>query len=146
MVIFEKSIFINRPPQQVWDFVTNPANDTKYSSIAESSEWVSEGPPGVGSTKRGVGKALGRKMEFTSEITIWDPPNQYGQKSISGSVPYEDTYKFETSENGTLLSVHAQLEIGGFFKIAEGLLGKQAQKQLDNDFEALKLVLEADQA
>jgi carbon monoxide dehydrogenase subunit G len=100
----------------------------------------------VGSTFRGVGKALGRKIESTLEITIWDPPNQYAQKSISGSFPYETTYKFESSGNGTQLSVDAQLEIGGFFKIAEGLVGKQAQKLIDTDFEALKLLLEADQA
>ena len=97
----------------------------------------------MGSTKHGVGKVLGRKIESTNEITAWDPPNEYSYKSISGSFPFETTYKFESSENGTQLSVSAQLEIGGFFKIAEGLVGKQAQKQLDNDFDALKLLLEA---
>lgn len=146
MVTYEKIIFINRPQQEVWDFVSNPANHSKYSNIAESAEWISEGPPSVGSIYRGVGKALGRKIESTNEITIWDPPNQYGYKSISGSIPFETTYTFESRENGTQLSVRAQLEIGGFFKIAEGLAGRQAKKQIDADFEALKQHLEAGQA
>jgi carbon monoxide dehydrogenase subunit G len=143
MVTYELDIFINRPPQEVWDFYTNPANHNKFSSMAESAEWISEKPHGVGSTYRGVGKALGRKIESTNEITSWDPPNKYGYKSIGGSIPFETTYTFESSENGTKLSVYAQLEIGGFFKIAEGLAGKQAKKQLDADFEALRLYLEA---
>ena len=123
--------------------MSNPAEHSKYSNIAESAEWTTQGPPGVGSTYRGVGKALGRKIESTNEITLWDPPNQYGYKSIGGSFPFETTYTFEQSEYGTQLSIHAQLEIGGFFKIAEGLVGKQVQKQIDNDFEALKLFLES---
>ncbi len=146
MFMYETSIFINRPPQEVFDFLSNPANHPKYSRIAESAEWTSEGPHGVGSTYRGVGKALGRKIESTNEITKWDPPNQYGYKSISGSIPFDTTYTFGSSENGTRLSVRAQLEIGGFFKIAEGLVGKQVKKQLDADFEAFKQYLEAGQA
>ncbi len=146
MITYEKSIFINRPQQQVFDFLSNPANHSKYSKMAESAEWISKGPHGVGSTYRGVGKVLGRKIESTNEITKWDPPNQYSYKSISGSFPFDTTYTFESSENGTQLSVRAQLEIGGFFKIAEGLVGKQAKKQIDADFEALKLFLEAGQA
>ncbi len=41
------------------------------------------------------------------------------------------------------LNIRAWAEIGGFFKIAEGLVGKQARKQFDLDFEALKLLLES---
>jgi carbon monoxide dehydrogenase subunit G len=126
--------------------VTNPANHPKYSRITESGEWTSEGPPGVGSTYLGTGKVLGRKIESTNEITKWDPPNQYGYKSVGGSIPFDTTYTFESSENGTQLSVYAQLEIGGFFKMAEGLAGRQASKQLDADFEALKRFLEEAQA
>jgi carbon monoxide dehydrogenase subunit G len=145
MIKYEKSIFINRPQQKVFDFMSNPAEHSKISSMAESAEWTSEEPHGVGSTYRGVGKALGRNIESTNEITIWDPPNQYGYKSIGGSMPFETTYTFETRGNGTQLSVNAQLEIGGFFKIAEGLAGKQAKKLIDSDFEALKRYLEEGQ-
>ena len=82
-------------------------------------------------------------MESTSEITAWDPPQQLGIKSVS-PVPFEATIKFESKENGTELTVSGNTEPGGFFKIAEGLVGKQIDKQLDTDFSALKLLLEAD--
>jgi carbon monoxide dehydrogenase subunit G len=146
MFTYEKNIFVNRPPQDVWDILADPASHSKYSSIAEYAEWTSEDPPGVGSTYRGVGKVLWRKIESTNEITAWDPPNQYGYKSISGSTPFETMYTLEARENGTQLSVHAQIEIGGFFKMAEGLVGKQAKKAADTEFDALKHLLEAGQA
>ncbi len=36
-------------------------------------------------------------------------------------------------------------EFGGFFKLAEGLVGKQAEKQSESDLAALKLLLESGQ-
>ena len=146
MITLEKSIFINRPPQEVWDFISNPANMTQWQGATESAEWSSEGPPGVGSTLRQVSKFLGRKIEGTSEVTAWDPPNEYGQKSVGGPITFEVTGKHEPKENGTQINVRFQAEVGGFFKIAEGLVGKQMEKQFDTDFGALKLILEAGQA
>ncbi len=142
MATYEKSIFINRPPQEVWDFFSNPANAPQWSTT-ESAEWTSEGPPGVGSTQRSVGKFLGRNVESTSEIIAWDPPNEHGYKSTSGPFPWEFTIRLEPKENGTQLNGRGTAEIGGFFKIAEGLAVKQVAKQLDANFEALKLVVEA---
>ena len=143
MITFENSLFINRPQQEVFDYLSNPANDAQWQSSTEVSEWTSEGPPGVGSTQRSVNKFLGRKIELTSEVTIWDPPNQIGVKSVGGPIPFEGTVKFESQENGTQVTQSVQAEIGGFFKIAEGLVGKQLEKQLAADFDALKLLLEA---
>ena len=146
MINFENSQFINRPPQEVFDFYTNPANDAKWQSGTEHAEWSSEGPHGVGSTQRSVGKLLGRKIDITVEFTDWDSPQQLGFKTVGGPLSIEGTVKFESQENGTLLTQSGQGEFGGFFKIAEGLAAKQLQKQVDTDFDALKLVLEEGQA
>ncbi len=146
MLTWEKSIFINRPQQEVWDFISNPATLAQWSSTAESSEWTSEGPHGVGSTQREVGKVLGRKVEGISEVTAWDPPNEYSRKSPGGPMPWESTMKLEPKENGTQLTGNFQGELGGLFKMAEGLVGKKAEKEIVTNFDALKLLLEAGQA
>ena len=146
MLTFENSILINRPQQEVFDYLSNPANDRQWRSGAESAEWTSEGPPGVGSTQRSVDRFLGRKIESTIEVTIWDPPNQFGVKTVGGPISFEGTIKLESQENGTLITQTGSAEVGGFFKIAEGLVGKQAEKQAVADFDALKLVLEEGQA
>ena len=52
--------------------------------------------------------------------------------------------EFEVSENGTQVTMHGTAEAGGFFKIAEGLVGRQLQEQMNTDFAALKLIMEAD--
>ena len=43
MIAFEKSFFINRPQQEVFDFISNPANHTQWQGSFESSEWTSDG-------------------------------------------------------------------------------------------------------
>ncbi len=146
MATFEKSIIINRPQQDVFDFVSNPANDPQWQSTADSAEWTSEGPNGVGSTQRSTGKFLGRKMETTSEVTVWDAPNQFAIKSVGGPMPFEFSMKLASVEDGTQLSVNGKAEFGGFFKLAEGVVAKQAEKQFESDMESLKLLLEKGQA
>jgi carbon monoxide dehydrogenase subunit G len=142
MITFEKTIFINRPQQEIFEFLSNPANDPKWRDSAVSAEWVSEGPAGVGSKLKSVDKLLGRQIESTSEITAWDPPNKYGQKTLGGPVPFAFTITLEAQGDGTQLTMNSQAELGGFFKMAEGLVGKQLEKQIETDFNGLKRVLE----
>ncbi len=143
MYQFESSIHINRPPQDVFDYVTNPANSARWQSGTESSEWTSEGPPGVGSTYKWVTSFLGRKIESSVEITGWDPPNQNSIKAKSGPIPFEVTTTYDKEGDGTLLTLRGHAEFGGFFKLAEGLVGKQLEKQNESNFAALKLLLES---
>lgn len=143
MYTFEKSIFINLPQQEVFDYVTDPANDQKWRPSSVSAQWTSEGPVGVGSTQHTVDKFLGRNLESDTEVTVWDPPNEFGWKSVGGPIPFELSIKLKAEENGTQMSFSGQAELGGFFKLAEGLAGKQMEKQIDSDFQNLKKVLEA---
>lgn len=143
MYKFEQSMFINRTPQEVFDFYTNPANNPKWQSGTESAEWVTDGPVGVGSAFRIVTNFLGRKIDAKIEITGWDPPNQFGAKTISGPIPFETGNSYKAQEGGTLMTSVVQAELGGFFKLAEGLVGKQMEKQFNSDWVTLKKLLEA---
>jgi uncharacterized membrane protein len=146
MYTFEHNVFINRPTQEVFDYVTQPSNAPKWQGTVESAEWVSDGPVGVGSTWRGVNKFMGRKIEGTLEITSWDPPNEHSFKAAGGPVPFENTWTFEDKDDGTQVTMSGQAELGGFFKLAEGMVGKQMDKQMETDLANLKRMLEAGEA
>ena len=143
MFTYETTIFINRPQQEVFGFVSNPANNPKWQSNLISAELTSEGPMGIGSTISSVGRFLGREIEATAEVTVWDPPNQFAFKLPKGPYPVEGTNIVESKENGTQVTQRGTGEPGGFFKLAEGLVGKQVQKQIETNLSALKLFLEA---
>ena len=140
------SVSIDRSREDVFDYVTDPANAVQWQRTCLGGQWVSEAPHGVGSTHASVDKWLGRKIEYTLEVTIWDRPNRYGFKVIEGPVPAQTVIGFESAEeSGTELTIDVEAELGGFFKLAEGLVGKQVEKQLDTDFNALKLLPEGEQ-
>lgn len=143
MFTIEKAIYIDCPQQEVFDFASDPANIHKWQSNFISAEWTLEEKHGVGSTQHSVSHFLGRDIESTSQITVWDPPNQYGFKVISGPVPVEGDMKFEPEGTGTKMTMGGQVEAGGFFKLAEGMIKKQLGSQFVTNLEALKLLLEA---
>jgi carbon monoxide dehydrogenase subunit G len=143
MYKYESSVFIKRPPQEVFDYVSNPANDVKWRGGTQSAEWTSDGPPGVGSTIKVVTSMLGRKIEATAEVSAWNPPGLFTIKAVGGPVPFEGTIRLAAQGDGTLLTQTGQAEISGFFKLAEGLIGRQLDKQTEANNAALKLQLEA---
>jgi carbon monoxide dehydrogenase subunit G len=143
MGMFEISVFIDRPPQEVFDFIANPDNELLWQKNLLSSEWISPDPVGIGSTKRVVTKVFGRKLEATAEYTVWDPPNMYSFKVDDGPFSVVGTTNFRPEENGTKVTLVGQIEGAGILKLLEGLVVKQAKKQDSRNFNTLKLLLEA---
>jgi carbon monoxide dehydrogenase subunit G len=143
MANFEMTQFIDRPPQEVFDYLTNPDNDLFWQKGLISSEWISPDPAGVGSTKRVVTRFLVKKMDVTVEYTAWDPPNRYAFKSVDGAISVAGTINLEPKENGTQFNLEAQIEGRGLFKLVEGLVARQAKKQDASNFNTLKELLEA---
>ena len=77
---FTLRVFINRSRQNVFDFLSDPANVPKWHSDFESAEWISSGVPGIGSTYRASGKRLGSAKDGFFEIVQWDRPTRYSYK------------------------------------------------------------------
>lgn len=143
MASFTVTTFINRPLQEVFDFMTNPANFAQWQNGTKSAKWASEGSVSVGSKFNSVGEMMGREMKMDLEITQWNPPHVWGIKGASGPMKFEAITKFESKDGGTQVTQTFTGEVGGFFSIAEGLAIKQLQKQIETDGNALKKLLEA---
>jgi hypothetical protein len=144
---FTLNIFINRSQQGVFNFLTDPANLSKWNSNFASAEWTSSNAPGFGSTYRVLAKMSGDKNEGLFEITQWDPPQRYGYKSIS-SLPFpiesiESTVTLVPKENGTQITFESQFGLVGVLKIAEGMFRKLAEKGDGANFDTAKRLLEA---
>ena len=143
MASFEITLFINRSPQEIFDFTTNPDNDHLWQETLVSSEWVTPEPAGAGSIKKVVIRFLGRNMEGTVEYISWDPPDSYRFKSDDGPFSLAGTTKFEPKEGGTQMTLEGQIEGNGLLKLLVGFVAGQAKKQDIKNFNALKIILEA---
>jgi uncharacterized membrane protein len=144
MYTYTKSIFIDRPQQEVFDFVTNPANHPQWSSATESAKWISKGPPGVGSTYGVLVKLGWSSVETKVEVTAWEPFEMYSTKGTEGNIQATSQSRFEPKDAGTQLTVNGTLQGGGVGKLMEGLFGRLAERQDGKDLDALKYLLESD--
>ena len=141
---FTVNVFINRSQQDVFDFLSNPANLSKWNSNFESAEWASTGVLGVGSTYRVLARLPGGKKEGLFEITQWDPPHRYSYKSIRLAFPIgsiESAITLAPKENGTQLTFESQFRLVGILTFAEGFFARLGEKGDGKNFETAKRLL-----
>jgi uncharacterized protein YndB with AHSA1/START domain len=146
MATFTVSVFINRSPQDVFDFLSDPAIKHKWMPMLESAAWTSSGEPGVGSTMGAIMKMAGKETEMQLEITQWDVPNRYGYKVLTVQFPLKamaHTFRLEPEDGGTRVSQVGEFEMVSILRFAAGLMGKMATRMNQNELNTLKQLLEA---
>ena len=144
MANFDMTLFIDRPPQEVFDYITNPDNDKMWQETVISSEWITPEPAGVGSKKQVELRFLGRNMTGTAEYTAWDPPGMYQFMSDDSPFALVGTTRFEPKDDGTQLTLEATIDTSGLLKLALGFVARRAEKQDITNFNNLKRILEAE--
>lgn len=143
MAKIETSVVISRPIGEVFTYMMEIKNWPQWHSGMLEAEQETEGPVGVGTKFRGLNQFLGRSMAWSSEVTEYEPNSKVAQRLQSGPVLFDQSFTFEPVEGGTKLSLFAEGETGGFFKLAEPILNRNMQNQLEENFAHLKEILEA---
>jgi uncharacterized membrane protein len=142
MLKVETNIVIHRPVEDVFAVLSNAENNPKWSSAFLEVNKTSEGPVGVGTTWRGVGKFLGKQIEVELEETGYEPNQKSAQKS---TVPFPSNQQmtFERVNGGTRVNLKFEAEPGGFFKLAEPLLASTVKRNIEGELANLKDLMEA---
>jgi uncharacterized membrane protein len=143
MIKNENSVEINKPIEEVFEYVTNIDNLPLWAGPVTEAKQTSEGPLGIGTTQTQVAQLLGRRIESSLEVTEYEPNKKFTTKSTSGPIPIEVHYNFEPVAEGTRLETVGILDAGGFFKLAEPLVARTLKRQTEGDFKTLKELLES---
>jgi uncharacterized protein YndB with AHSA1/START domain len=136
----ELSIDVDRPPSEVFAYLTDADRLTEWQSSAIEAQW--QGERARGSRIREVRRFLGRRLETELEVTEYEPDRRFALKAVSGPVPFSVSHVLEPRDGGTRLAFVGDGEPGGFFKLAEPVVARVAERQFKNDFETLKDILE----
>jgi len=142
MVKNELSIMINRPIQEVFDYVSNLQYGPQWQTGLVEVRQITQGAPAAGSQFASARKFLGRKLEAVIEITAFEPNRKIVVKSPSGSVPFEESFLFEPAAGSTQLTTHITLQTSGFMGLAEPLIAGSLKREMESDFGNLKSLLE----
>ena len=141
----EESVVINRPPEEVFDYVANRENLPEWSAPIQEVRKETQGPlMEEGARFTTVAKFLGRRFETPFEVSVHEPPRRHTDRSTGGPFPQEFTHIFEEVEGGgTRLTEVTDAEPGGFFRLAGPLLEIAGRRQFRADLDTLKDLLEA---
>jgi uncharacterized protein YndB with AHSA1/START domain len=80
------SIEVNRPPEEVFSYVTDPARFAEWQYDVERVRIDGDGQSGVGSrftTTRRIGRA---ERTMAQEITKIDPPTSWAAEGVAGPI------------------------------------------------------------
>ena len=143
MTRIERSVILDRPLAEVWQYVHDPANDAVWqTSILETRH--EGGPPmDVGTRMVEVRRFLGRRFETAWEVSEFDPPRRSAVLSVSGPIPFTGSYVLEPVDGRTRFTLRMDTDAHGFFRLAEPVFGRMAGREMEANLGHLKDALEA---
>ncbi len=143
MIEIKTDIAINRPLEEIFEFMADFDNDVHWWREVLESRRISGGKLGVGTTYWQKSRIMGRTSETTFEITEYELCKKVSIKTLTGPMPYIAGYIFEAAETGTRVTFSAKVKLAGLFKVAEPILACVLKKMTQANVGNLKRLLEA---
>ena len=142
MINLDLGTLIDKPVQDVFAFVTNPNNMSKWNSAVVSMQQITPGAVGVGTKFKNVGEMLGRRIEGEMQVVAFEPDAKYGFQMNAGPMQVNVVLTFKTVGTGTKINLNAQGNPAGVFKLAEGVMQGRVKSMMEENLARLKSVLE----
>lgn len=146
MAVIETSVSINKPAEQVFEFITNLDNQKKLSSYITGVEVG--GPLQVGTQYKIETTSMGNKIVTNNEVVAFEPGKKFGVKTFAPP-PASDvtnTYLLEPSDGGTKLTLQmdATLVPPGMPNVPgmEDMMKKQMVTTLEATLKTMKQLIE----
>jgi uncharacterized protein YndB with AHSA1/START domain len=136
-------VIINRPIEEVFTFIKDMNNNTKWQTGVIESRVTSEGSVDVGSTYRYVTQMLGRKIQTEGEVITCDPNKGFFYKSTKAPFQITGGYTFEKTNGGTKVTQRIVADIEGFFRLAQSFVVSKTKRNLESNLHTLKDLMEA---
>lgn len=140
----EQVVSINLPVEEIFAYMSNLENLADWSGAVISARKISSEEMLVGTTVRCTIRVLGRWFDSTYEIIECVPGRYLTIKSIAGVAPSLICYRFEPLKGGgTNVSLEEIIHFtGGFLGFAEIVITRVINRQIANDLQTLKDLLE----
>jgi hypothetical protein len=138
---YEHSIEIERSPEDVFEFISQPHNFPLWQdSLLEIRE--AKGPLRVGREVTEVRSFMGRRMETTWTCTEHEPCIRSSIEDDEGLVPFKGTFELEELGGGTLFRWTVETPGPRGIKVPGAIVGRMVRRQLATDCKRLKELLE----
>lgn len=142
MINIDLGTLVDKPIKDVFSFVGNPNNMSKWNTAVVSLEQITPGDVGVGTKFKSTGEMMGRRIEGEMQVTAYEPDTKCGFQVNAGPMQVKITITLKTVGTGTKISLNAQGNPAGFFKLAEGVMQGRVKSMMEENLARLKSQLE----
>ncbi|HJZ62185.1 MAG TPA: SRPBCC family protein [Miltoncostaeaceae bacterium] len=140
----ESEVVVARPREAVAGYAADPDNATAWYENIERVEWLTPPPLAVGSHVAFVARFMGRRLEYTYEVTELVPGERLVMRTAEGPFPMETTYTWEDEPGGgTRMTLRNRGEPAGVSKAAGPMMAPAMRRANRKDLARLKALLEA---
>ena len=101
MTRVEGEIVINRPVEEVFDFVADERHEPRFNPNVLAVEKLTPGPIGKGTRFRTEIRTRSRTAQMTVEFTDYDRPGRLSSISQLSNMTIEGTLTFDSIAEGT---------------------------------------------
>jgi uncharacterized membrane protein len=131
----EASVMIDRPAEEVWKFITDLSNATKWFIPAPLVELrqTSAGPLGVGTTLVESRRVYYKNFTWSDRVIEDMPNHKFSLEIISGPMKGTiGTWSIENIEGKTRLTETVNYKLNGFYKLVKPFIGRKAKVEKES--------------
>jgi len=136
----ESSIWIARPPEDIWNYLVDVSNDAHWRDGVTDARWDSGPPHGVGSTGVHVGEGTDA---MTWRIAEWEEPRIMSWDVTGGRFEGGHAgYRLAPEDEGSRMTLHVRVKPSALMRILMLFMKPRFRRQLAADLEKLKANME----
>ena len=129
MTRIEGEIVINRPVDEVFDFVADARNEPLYNPRMLRAEKLTPGPIGLGTRFRDEIKSMGRPAEITIEIIGYERPRRLTDSIHLSTMDIRGGLTFDPVPAGTRMRWSWELMPRGVFRLMSPMVARIGRRQ-----------------
>jgi uncharacterized protein YndB with AHSA1/START domain len=142
MIDVSGSVTINRPAEDVFNYVTDMSNDPSWHTDVLEARKTSEGPVGVGTTWHSRFKPSMGVSEGDMEVVAFEPNRMEVLRGVIGPMQPTLTYMLEPINGGTRFTRRIQIKVSGMMRVMEPLMRLMTPRRNAGFVANLKRILE----
>jgi uncharacterized protein YndB with AHSA1/START domain len=118
-----ETFYVQRPPEVVFDYLSDPARLGEWQTSNRSIEQLTPGPVGAGSRFRERTKPAGmREFEQLTEFTEFERPVRLHVHVVEGPQPIDGIWTFEAAGDATRVTFLAEGDLRGAMRLLQPLV------------------------
>ena len=144
MVEFQHIVVVNKPVNEVFEYMADFRNNPKWSpDIAEVTKTSSAPMIGMGTTWRQVVVVRNRKLPYDLTVDEFEGNRMYRFKGVGSALDYQVTCRFDADAGGTKVSIAVSGNVKGVAKLFRGAVERSFREAITKSADNLRKVLES---